>query len=149
MILTYQVGVLFTKSQRWLSFQHKPKISLRLSWTKWTSYHRRNFQVYFLEWQILYFDPNSRGNCNFGPINSKSSMIQVMVWRRIGDKPLPEPMLARFIGCCGIEAFSCHPSILQHLRYDIADKKLIHTQSLRTYTLKNIAFIAAFWATQS
>ena len=29
-----------------------------------------------------------------GPIDNKSSLVQVMVWRRTGGKPLPEPILA-------------------------------------------------------
>ena len=29
-----------------------------------------------------------------GPMNNKPAMFQVMAWRWIGDKPLPEPMLA-------------------------------------------------------
>ena len=28
-----------------------------------------------------------------GPIDYKSALVRVMAWRRIGDKPLPEPML--------------------------------------------------------
>ena len=31
-----------------------------------------------------------------GPIDSKPALVQVMAWRRIGDKPLPEPMMATF-----------------------------------------------------
>ena len=31
-----------------------------------------------------------------GPIDYKSALVQVMAWRRTGDKPLPEPMLAQF-----------------------------------------------------
>ena len=31
-----------------------------------------------------------------GPIDNKSALIQVMAWRRTGDKPLPEPMLTQF-----------------------------------------------------
>ena len=30
------------------------------------------------------------------PIDNKSALVQVMAWRRTGDKPLPEPMLAQF-----------------------------------------------------
>ena len=30
------------------------------------------------------------------PINNKPALVQVMAWRRTGDKPLPEPMLAQF-----------------------------------------------------
>ena len=30
------------------------------------------------------------------PIDNKSALVQVMAWRRIGDQPLPEPMLTQF-----------------------------------------------------
>ena len=29
------------------------------------------------------------------PINNNSALVQVMAWHRIGDKPLPEPMMAQ------------------------------------------------------
>ena len=31
-----------------------------------------------------------------GPIDDKLSLVQVMAWRLIGDKPLPEPMMTQF-----------------------------------------------------
>ena len=31
-----------------------------------------------------------------GPIDNKSALVQVMAWRRTGDKPLSEPMLNQF-----------------------------------------------------
>ena len=31
------------------------------------------------------------------PIDNKPALIQVMAWRRTGDKPLPEPMMTQFI----------------------------------------------------
>ena len=30
------------------------------------------------------------------PIDNKPALVQVMAWRRTGDKPLPEPMVAQF-----------------------------------------------------
>ena len=30
------------------------------------------------------------------PIENKPALVQVMVWRRTGGKPLPEPMMAQF-----------------------------------------------------
>ena len=30
------------------------------------------------------------------PIDNKLALVQVMNWRRIGDKPLPEPMMTQF-----------------------------------------------------
>ena len=30
------------------------------------------------------------------PIDNKPALVQVMAWRRIGDKPLPEPTMAQF-----------------------------------------------------
>ena len=31
------------------------------------------------------------------PIDNKSALVQVMAWRRTGDKPLPGPMMTQFI----------------------------------------------------
>ena len=31
-----------------------------------------------------------------GPIDNKPALCQLMAWRRTGDKPLPEPMMAYF-----------------------------------------------------
>ena len=31
-----------------------------------------------------------------GPIDNNPALVQVMAWRRVGDKPLSEPMLTRF-----------------------------------------------------
>ena len=31
-----------------------------------------------------------------GPINNIPALVQIMAWRRIGDKPLSEPMLTQF-----------------------------------------------------
>ena len=53
--------------------------------------------MYFLEWKLVFlfefpcfkFVPKS-------PIDNKWTLVQVMAWRRIGDKPLPEPMLIQF-----------------------------------------------------
>ena len=30
------------------------------------------------------------------PLNNEPVLVQVMAWRRIGDKPLPEPMMVQF-----------------------------------------------------
>ena len=32
-----------------------------------------------------------------GPIGNEAALVQVMAWRRIGDKPLPESMLIPFL----------------------------------------------------
>ena len=31
-----------------------------------------------------------------GPIDNIQTLVKIMAWRRIGDKPLSEPMLTRF-----------------------------------------------------
>ena len=51
--------------------------------TKWPPFHRRHFQMHFK------FVPK-------GPTDNESALVQVLARRRPGDKPLPEPMLARF-----------------------------------------------------
>ena len=35
---------------------------------------------------------------SMSPIDNKSALVQVMAWRRTGDKPLPGPVLTLFIG---------------------------------------------------
>ena len=30
------------------------------------------------------------------PVDNKPALVQVMAWRQIGDKPLPDPMLTQF-----------------------------------------------------
>ena len=35
-----------------------------------------------------------------GPIDSKPALVQLMVWRRVDDKPIPEPMMAQFTDAC-------------------------------------------------
>ena len=34
------------------------------------------------------------------PIDNKTVLVQVMAWRRTGDKPLSEPMLTHFTDAC-------------------------------------------------
>ena len=58
---------------------------------------RRHFNYIFLNGndripiQIsLEYDPR-------GPSGIKPSLVQVMAWRRTGDKPLSEPMMTQFI----------------------------------------------------
>ena len=36
----------------------------------------------------------------YGPIDYKSALVQIMAWRRAGDKPLSEPMMAQFTDTC-------------------------------------------------
>ena len=31
-----------------------------------------------------------------GPVDKKGALVEVMAWRRTGDKPLPQPMLIQF-----------------------------------------------------
>ena len=31
-----------------------------------------------------------------GPVDNNPALVKIMAWRRIGDKPLSEPMLTRF-----------------------------------------------------
>ena len=38
------------------------------------------------------FDSNFTDVSSKDPTDKKSALVQVMAWRRIGDKPLPEPM---------------------------------------------------------
>ena len=55
------------------------------------------FQMNFHEWKVLYFDNNFTDVCSYkSPIDNNPALAQIMAWRRIGDKPLSEPVLTWF-----------------------------------------------------
>ena len=59
--------------------------------TKWPPFRRQHFQTHFFSVRIsikisLKFDPK-------GPNNNIPALVQIMAWRRPGDKPLSEPMM--------------------------------------------------------
>ena len=47
----------------------------------------------FFEWHFFNQDTKV---CPEGPINNIPALVQVMAWRRPGDKPLSEPMKVQF-----------------------------------------------------
>ena len=52
------------------------------------------FQTHFLEWKCMNFDKNVSYFFPEGPINNIPALVQIMAWRRTGDKTLSEPMVA-------------------------------------------------------
>ena len=59
--------------------------------TKWPPFRGRHFQRHFLEW--FFFQFKFHWTISMVRINNKSALVQIMAWRRSGDKPLSEPML--------------------------------------------------------
>ena len=60
---------------------------------KLTTFRRRHFQTYFLQWKCLNFVKISLKFVLKGPISNIAALVQIMAWRRPGDKPLSEPMM--------------------------------------------------------
>ena len=58
------------------------------------------FTMQFRQWKCLNFEIKSPNFLPKGPIGTKPSLVQVMVWRRIGDKPLHELMMTMFSDAC-------------------------------------------------
>ena len=56
----------------------------------------QHFQMHFLEWKWYNSDSDFTEFFFRSPIDNKPALVQVMAWRCIGDKPLPEPMMAQF-----------------------------------------------------
>ena len=64
---------------------------------KWPPFSRWHFQMHFLEWRCI----NSLIKISMkflpkGPINNIPALVQIMAWRRPGDRPLSEPMMVSF-----------------------------------------------------
>ena len=63
--------------------------------TKWPPFRRRHFQVNFLEW--IFFKISIKISLKFvpkAPIDNIPALVQIMAWRRQGNKPLFKPMMA-------------------------------------------------------
>ena len=54
------------------------------------------FKCIFINEKLRILIPISLKFVPKGPNDNKSVLVQVMAWRRTGDKPLPEPMLDQF-----------------------------------------------------
>ena len=65
--------------------------------TKWLPFSWRHFQMYFLEWKHINFITISLKFVPKGPIDNIPALVQIMAWRRPGDKPLSESMLVRLL----------------------------------------------------
>ena len=61
---------------------------------KWPPFCRIYFQMNL--WKLLYFDLKFNWNVFPGSINNEPVVVQIMAWRRTGDKPLSEPMMTLF-----------------------------------------------------
>ena len=56
--------------------------------TKWPTFSRWHFQMHFLVWKCINLEVR---------INNIPALVQIMAWRRIGDKPLSEPMMVNLL----------------------------------------------------
>ena len=67
-----------------------------LPWRKWPPFHRWHLQMHFREWKYLYFVWNFNEVCSYSPIDNNQTLVKIMAWRQIGDKPLSESILTQF-----------------------------------------------------
>ena len=54
----------------------------------------KTFSNVFSWTKPFYFDLNITEICSQGEINNNPALVQIVVWRRTGDKPVSEPMMA-------------------------------------------------------
>ena len=80
------------------------------------------FQMHFLECKYMNFDCSSLKFLSKGPINNIPSLVQIMAWRRPGDKPLSEPMMVSLLAhtCITrpqwVNAAVLYPQYMPHIR---------------------------------
>ena len=74
---------------------------LVVPWTKWLSLHRHYFfRWIFVNEKICILIKILLKFVSTGPIHNNPALVQMMAWRRLGDKPLSVPMLTRFTDAC-------------------------------------------------
>ena len=54
------------------------------------------FQMRFDKWKVLIFIKISQKFAPMDVIDNNQALVWIMAWRRVGDKPLSEPMLTQF-----------------------------------------------------
>ena len=57
----------------------------------------KNFKCIFLEWKYTNFDKDFTEVCIMGQIKNIPALVQIMTWRRPGDKQLSEPMMVSLL----------------------------------------------------
>ena len=60
-------------------------------------FRRRHFRTHFLNDNIWISNKITRKFVSKGPINNIPALVQIVAWRRPGDKPLFEPMMVRLL----------------------------------------------------
>ena len=60
-------------------------------------FRRRHFKIYLLNETVLVSIKISLKFIPKGPINNIPALVQIMAWRRPGDKPLSEPMMVSLL----------------------------------------------------
>ena len=80
-----------------MNFYHiVPYIHSSPSWQNGSHFRRWHFSMHFLKWHSYNSNSNFTEICSQESNDNKPAVVQVMAWRQIGDKPLPEPMMAQF-----------------------------------------------------
>ena len=70
----------------------------RIAWDKMAAILQTTFlKCIFMNEKFCITIPTSRKFVSKDPIDNKSALTQVMAWRRPGDKPLSEPMMASLL----------------------------------------------------
>ena len=73
--------------------------------TKWLQFYKRHFKTHLLERTNLISFKISLKFVHKGPFDNKSALGQVIAWRRTGNKPLSEPMMAQLTDACMRHAY--------------------------------------------
>ena len=80
------------------SHQYKPFNDVNTLWPGQNGRHFADdkFRCIFVNENVCISFENSLKFVAGGPINNTATLVWIMAWHRIGDKPLSKPMLARF-----------------------------------------------------
>ena len=94
-VATDALVTFYSSSCQWF----KSVISLLTHWgrDKMAAIYQTTFSNAF-SWRKIYkFRLRFPEICSYGPINDISALVQIMAWRRPGDKPLSEPMVVNLL----------------------------------------------------
>ena len=112
---------------------------------KWPPFRRRYFQTHFLEWKCISIEISLKFVPK-GPVNNIPALVQMMAWRRPGDKPLSEPMMINLLThICVTRPQWVKPECLCHLVFNLCIARVLHAHAkiidMRKGTSKKICHL--------
>ena len=100
--------------ERWVNYSEHKLIIKYCSLNKMADIWQMTFSWSFSYENIIVFDLNPLSFVPKGPINNRTTLVQLMAWWNTDDKPLLPPMMCQFINSFPLVSHTCIGKLGHH-----------------------------------